>query len=86
MAAFVRSNRRAQIQIVAYTDSSGDAAENLQLSTRRAQAVRDYLMRNLALPAARVVAEGKGEADPVASNGTADGRRANRRVEVRIEP
>ena len=86
VAAFVRSQPPGQIRIVAYTDSSGDAAENLQLSTRRAQAVRDYLMRNLALPAARVVAEGKGEADPVASNGTADGRRANRRVEVRIEP
>ena len=86
VAAFVRSQPPGQIRIVAYTDSSGDAAENLQLSTRRAQAVRDYLMRNLALPAGRVVAEGKGEADPVASNGTADGRRANRRVEVRIEP
>ena len=86
VAAFIRSQPPGQVRVVAYTDSSGDAAENLQLSTRRAQAVRDYLVRDVELPAERVVAEGKGEADPVASNATADGRRANRRVEVRIEP
>ena len=86
VAAFIRSQPPGQVRVVAYTDSSGDAAENLQLSTRRAEAVRDYLVRTVELPAERVVAEGKGEADPVASNATADGRRANRRVEVRIEP
>ncbi|MFL5336521.1 MAG: OmpA family protein [Geminicoccaceae bacterium] len=86
VAAFIRSQPPGRVRVVGYTDTSGDAAENLQLSTHRAQAVRDYLVRSLDLAPQHVVAEGRGEADPVASNETADGRRTNRRVEVRIEP
>ena len=86
VAAFIRSQPPGRVRVVGYTDTSGDAGENLQLSTRRAQAVRDFLVHNLDIAPQRVLAEGRGEADPVASNETADGRRTNRRVEVRIEP
>ena len=51
------------------------------LSQRRAAAVKQYLV-SLGLPAAMIEARGRGEADPVASNDTADGRQQNRRVEI----
>ena len=66
--------------------SSGDAGDNLQLSTGGPRPCATHSCAIWLLRLQRVLAEGKGEADPVASNGTVDGRRTNRRVEVRIEP
>ncbi|HUK18164.1 MAG TPA: OmpA family protein [Bryobacteraceae bacterium] len=64
-----------------YTDNAGGDAYNLQLSKRRAEAVRDYLISQ-GIPAADVTAVGLGKANPVASNATAAGRQQNRRVEM----
>jgi len=66
-----------------YTDSIGSDAYNLKLSQRRAEAVRDYLVKGGIAPD-RIKVEGFGKADPVASNATADGRAQNRRVELRV--
>ncbi len=66
-----------------FTDSIGSDQYNLKLSMRRAEAVRDYLVAG-GIAASRIKAEGFGEADPVASNATADGRAQNRRVELRV--
>jgi outer membrane protein OmpA-like peptidoglycan-associated protein len=54
---------------------------NQKLSLTRAEAVRDYLVQQ-GLPAESFSAEGLGDADPVASNNTSEGRAQNRRVEI----
>ena len=59
--------------------ATGGDAYNLALSDRRAKAVFDYLSSRGVDPA-RVKSEGKGEADPIADNKTAEGRQENRRV------
>lgn len=67
-----------------HTDSVGTAAYNQKLSRRRADAVRQYLVKH-GIPANRITAEGFGESRPVASNDTEDGRAQNRRVELRVD-
>jgi outer membrane protein OmpA-like peptidoglycan-associated protein len=70
-----------QIVVEGYTDSQGADDSNQRLSEARAQAVRSYLVGH-GVPAERITAVGKGEAAPVASNDTAEGRANNRRVEI----
>jgi outer membrane protein len=69
----------AQVLVQGHTDSVGGDAYNLALSDRRAKAVFDYLSSRGVDPA-RVKSEGKGEAEPIADNNTAEGRQENRRV------
>lgn len=68
--------------IEGHTDSQGADAYNLQLSQRRADAVRKYLV-DAGVPASRLTAQGLGETQPVADNTTAEGRAQNRRVVLR---
>ena len=73
------------IEIAGYTDSTGSVALNRQLSQQRADAVVRYLQENHDIPLRRMVTPfGYGMTRPVADNGTVDGRRQNRRVEVKI--
>jgi OOP family OmpA-OmpF porin len=65
-----------------HTDSQGADAFNMALSQRRADAVMKYLVDH-GVPAGRLSAKGYGETQPVADNGTADGRAQNRRVVLR---
>ncbi|MHB1588630.1 MAG: OmpA family protein, partial [Metallibacterium scheffleri] len=67
--------------VIGYTDDTGSAAANLVLSRQRAQAVAQTLVAQ-GVRAARIQVEGKGEADPIASNATPEGRARNRRVVV----
>jgi OOP family OmpA-OmpF porin len=67
--------------IIGYTDSTGEPEYNLDLSLRRAQAVREYLVET-GVPADKLRVIGRGEADPIAPNTTAEGRAQNRRVEI----
>lgn len=71
----------SRVTIEGHTDSQGAAASNLVLSQRRAEAVR-RLLEDAGLPASRLTAAGKGQANPVADNATAEGRARNRRVEI----
>jgi outer membrane protein OmpA-like peptidoglycan-associated protein/predicted nucleic acid-binding Zn-ribbon protein len=73
-----------QVLIIGHTDADGDAAQNQLLSERRAESVKQYLVDNFALAPSRLSTEGLGEARPIASNATPEGRSANRRVEVLI--
>ncbi len=66
-----------------HTDSVGSDAYNQKLSLRRANAVKDYLVKGGVAPS-RIQTEGFGESRPVASNDTANGRAQNRRVELRV--
>jgi outer membrane protein OmpA-like peptidoglycan-associated protein len=68
--------------IEGHTDSSGSAAHNERLSTRRAEMVRDFLVFKYGLDNRRIMAVGYGENRPVASNDNQYGRSMNRRVEV----
>ncbi|HEU0226008.1 MAG TPA: TonB-dependent receptor, partial [Steroidobacteraceae bacterium] len=71
-----------RITIEGHTDSSGADEYNLDLSNRRSGSVRDYLVAG-GLPASILTATGKGEAEPVDTNATAEGRANNRRVVIR---
>ena len=73
------------IEVAGHTDSVGSDAYNQQLSERRANSVAAYLASH-GVVSSRVVTVGAGEAHPVASNETEDGRAQNRRVEITIVP
>ena len=73
------------VNVIGHTDSTGEAAFNQDLSQRRAQAVSSVLVGGGVSPG-RIRAIGAGENQPVASNQTASGRQANRRVEIIITP
>lgn len=81
LADFMRRNPTRRATVEGYTDSQGADAANQALSQRRAESVREMLMA-LGIEGQRLVALGRGEADPVASNDTEAGRRSNRRVEI----
>jgi OOP family OmpA-OmpF porin len=82
LAAVLTAYPSVRLEVAGYTDSEGSSAYNLRLSTSRAQAVVDYLAQRGVDPA-RLTAVGRGEADPLGDNGTADGRARNRRIEIR---
>lgn len=85
VAATFNRYPESYIDVIGHTDSRGSDAYNQQLSERRANAVGDYLSAR-GVNKARLAAFGQGESQPVASNDTAEGRAANRRVELRITP
>lgn len=73
------------LDIIGHTDSTGATDYNQALSERRAAAVANYFRSQGVMPQ-RLAAYGLGETQPVASNESAQGRQANRRVELRIIP
>ncbi|MPV86080.1 OmpA family protein [Ostreibacterium oceani] len=75
------SNR---VVVIGHTDSRASHAYNQKLSERRAAAVATYL-QGKGIPSSAIVAKGKGETQPVASNRTRAGMQKNRRVEIHIE-
>jgi outer membrane protein OmpA-like peptidoglycan-associated protein len=83
LAAIMKAYPDLKIQITGYTDNTGDAANNQQLSQARAVSVKGRLIQQ-SISGSRIATEGKGPADPVASNGTEGGRAENRRIEVTI--
>ncbi|WP_185230812.1 OmpA family protein [Teredinibacter franksiae] len=81
LATFMREFPLTNVEIKGHTDDRGAATYNKQLSQKRAQAVADILVDKYSIDASRITAKGYGEEQPVASNDTAAGRVANRRVE-----
>ncbi len=80
----LKENPGTSVEVVGYTDSVGTDDYNLGLSERRANAVKDYFVSK-GIDTSRLTATGRGEANPVADNATADGRAQNRRVELDVQ-
>jgi outer membrane protein OmpA-like peptidoglycan-associated protein len=78
---YLAHKQDARIEISGHTDNVGVPANNKTLSTKRAEACRDYLVGQ-GIDAARVQAVGYGDERPIASNDTAEGRQTNRRIEA----
>lgn len=74
--------KRSCFWIEGHTDAQNTESYNLALSDRRARRVVRYLVRRHHIAEERLIAEGKGESEPLASNDTHEGRRQNRRVQV----
>tara|TARA_R110002072_G_scaffold82763_3_gene188336 strand:+ start:12616 stop:14445 length:1830 start_codon:yes stop_codon:yes gene_type:complete len=84
-ATALRDNSDLRATVVGHTDSIGDDNYNQQLSERRAMAVRDLLVNQHGVAASQVTAVGRGETMPIASNKSAEGRNANRRVDLVLD-
>jgi outer membrane protein OmpA-like peptidoglycan-associated protein/uncharacterized protein YidB (DUF937 family) len=82
-AAFKQLPAGTVVEIGGYTDNTGDAAANVQLSQQRAEAVRAALVQAGVDPG-MLVAKGYGSASPIAGNDTLEGRLHNRRIEYKV--
>ncbi len=82
IADFFKTYPKTTAVIEEHTDSIGPAEYNLQLSQRRAESVRKYLIEKFDISPDRLAAKGYGEARPISSNDTRQGRQQNRRVVV----
>ena len=78
------ANPDVQVEISGHTDSVGSDEYNQELSLRRAQAVRNWLEQR-GIAGYRMKTVGKGEKEPVADNGTVEGRTENRRIEFYVQ-
>lgn len=82
MGQMLQEHADLSLVIEGHTDDVGDDASNLDLSQRRAAAVREFLIANYQIDGARLEAKGFGESQPAAPNTTPEGRQNNRRVEL----
>lgn len=83
LAEFAYDCKDARIAVLGYTDSTGTESWNVQVSTRRAEAVAAQLaLRGIATD--RLLAEGRGSQSPLADNDTVQGRAQNRRIEFEL--
>jgi outer membrane protein OmpA-like peptidoglycan-associated protein len=85
VALVLKEYDKTLIDVEGHTDSDGSDSYNQQLSLNRATSVGTYLQSH-GVNGQRIVTFGAGEARPVASNNTADGKQQNRRVELKLQP
>ena len=83
VADFMKANPKVKLEIEGHTDNIGGAQTNLELSRKRAESVKAYLMQQSGAGADRFVATGMGLTKPVADNAKPEGRALNRRVVFR---
>lgn len=83
--ALTKSNPDSKITVEGHTDSQGKPQFNQELSLKRAQSVRDYLVSR-GIASDRITAQGMGSQRPIAPNNNAEGRANNRRVEIVVQP
>ena len=81
IANVLKENEAVKIKIVGHTDSDGDDAQNMELSKKRAESVKNALTNDFQINTSRMETDGKGESMPVGKNETSEGKAQNRRVE-----
>jgi outer membrane protein OmpA-like peptidoglycan-associated protein len=81
LGSLLNEHKEVKLKIVGHTDSDGADAANLELSKKRAAAVKDALVKEFGIDASRLQTDGKGESIPVGDNKTKEGKAQNRRVE-----
>ena len=81
IADVLTENPGVKVKITGHTDSDGDDAKNLELSKRRAESVKNELVKNFGIDASRLSTDGAGETKPIAANDTPANKAKNRRVE-----
>lgn len=77
----LQQEQAMNLMIIGHTDADGDDASNMDLSKRRAEAVKNALTDVYSIAPSRLQTQGKGESEPVGDNNTTDGKAQNRRVE-----
>ena len=80
IASFMKEHPQIRFSIEGHTDSQGDATANMSLSERRAQAIKESLIK-FGISSSRLKIKGMGESKPIDTNSTSEGRANNRRVE-----
>lgn len=85
VADALMATKERNITIEGHTDSRGSESHNIDLSQRRAEAVRSFLVQR-GYEADRIQAKGMGKSNPIADNNSAEGRANNRRVEIIVQP
>lgn len=83
LAKSLSANPETNIMIIGHTDNTGSDSYNMDLSVRRAEAVKSYVVSN-GVAGSRLTTQGKGEGEPIGDNNTEAGRAQNRRVEIVI--
>jgi OmpA-OmpF porin, OOP family len=81
IANVLKENAEVKVTIIGHTDSDGDDAKNLELSKKRAAAVKQFLKKEFGIDEGRMSTDGKGETQPSDANTTPEGKANNRRVE-----
>jgi outer membrane protein OmpA-like peptidoglycan-associated protein len=81
IAAVIKDNPEIIVKIVGHTDSDGADDSNLDLSKRRAESVKNELIKTYSIDATRLETDGKGESQPIAPNDSGINKAKNRRVE-----
>jgi OOP family OmpA-OmpF porin len=82
LGEFLTGFPNAKGVIEGYTDNVGDKASNMKLSQRRADSVRNYIVKTFGIAPERISAKGYGPAKPLVSNKTKEGKAQNRRIEA----
>lgn len=84
VAGILKEHKDLRIKITGHTDSDGNDKDNLELSKKRAAAVKDALVKEFGIDEGRFETDGKGESEPVGDNKTKEGKAANRRIEMQV--
>lgn len=80
----LKEDKDLSLEIQGHTDTTGPRSLNMALSDNRAQSVKEYLIEKYEISPERLTSKGFGPTQPVASNETRDGRKKNRRVDIKV--
>lgn len=83
LTAELKNNPDQKVSLTGYTDNIGNQASNIKLGLKRANRIKNILMKK-GIDGSRILTDSKGKADPIADNATKQGRKQNRRVEITI--